>query len=107
MFDITGEDSASLNDADIRTLVARLALAELSACGAPLSSVTAGGAQDAADGGIDVRVDLASVHLKPDFVPRPKTGFQVKKPDLAAQGIRGEMRPRANPHSGIHLGFDA
>lgn len=93
MFDITGEDIASLTDADIRTLVARLAVAELSARGAPLSSVTAGGSQDAADGGIDVRVDLATSHLNPDFVPRAKTGFQVKKPDLAAQGIRGEMRP--------------
>lgn len=93
MFDITGDDIARLNDTDLRTLVARLALAELSARGAPLSSVTAGGPQDAADGGIDVRIDQAGLHSDPDFVPRGKTGFQVKKPDLAAQGIKDEMRP--------------
>ena len=93
MFDITGEDIASLNDTDLRTLVARLAQAELSSRRAPLSSVTAGGAQDAADGGIDVRVDQEALHADPDFVPRAKTGFQVKKPDLAAQGIKDEMRP--------------
>ncbi len=93
MFDITGEDIASLNDTDLRTLVARLALAELSARGAPLSCVTAGGAQDAADGGIDVRVDQVSLHASPDFVPRARTGFQVKKPDLAPQGVTNEMRP--------------
>ncbi|WP_242914831.1 hypothetical protein [Brevundimonas pishanensis] len=93
MFDITGADIASLNDTDLRTLVARLAQAELSARRAPLASVTAGGAQDAADGGIDVRVDQATLHADPDFVPRAKTGFQVKKPDLAAQAIKDEMRP--------------
>src|SRR5690606_4669048 len=51
------------------------------------------GAQDAADGGIDVRVDQEALHADPDFVPRSKTGFQVKKPDLAAQAIKDEMRP--------------
>lgn len=93
MFDITGTDIATLNDTDLRTLVARLAQAELSSRRAPVASVTAGGAQDAADGGIDVRVDQTAPHADPDFVPRAKTGFQVKKPDLAAQAITDEMRP--------------
>lgn len=93
MFDITGEDIAQLNDADLRTLVARLALAELALRRAPQSAITAGGPQDGADGGIDVRVELSAEPTDPDFVPRASTGFQVKKPDLAAKAIINEMRP--------------
>lgn len=94
MFEITGADIASLSDGDLRTLIARLALSELHAQGCPLSSVTAGGNQDAADGGLDVRVDCPSSLAKPDFVPRALTGFQVKKPDMPASAIRDEMRPK-------------
>lgn len=93
MFEITGAQVADLNDADLRTLVARLALAELRAQGCPSSSVTAGGNQDAADGGLDVRVECPSGLTMPDFVPRQHTGFQVKKPDMPASAIRDEMRP--------------
>jgi hypothetical protein len=93
MFEITGTDITSLSDGDLRTLVARLALSELRAQGAPLSSVTAGGNQDAADGGLDVRVECPTTIAKPDFVPRAVTGFQVKKPNMSASAIREEMRP--------------
>lgn len=93
MFEVTGPDITNLNDNDLRTLVARLALAELRVQACPSASVTAGGNQDAADGGIDVRVDCP-VHLSaPDFVPCALTGFQVKKPDMPASAIRDEMRP--------------
>jgi hypothetical protein len=93
MFEITGAQIAELNDTDLRTLVARLALAELQAQGCPSSSVTAGGNQDAADGGLDVRVECPFALTGPDFVPRSQTGFQVKKPDMPASAIRDEMRP--------------
>lgn len=94
MFEITGADIANLSDGDLRTLVARLALSELRAQGCPLSSVTAGGNQDAADGGLDVRVECPNAMVKPDFVPRALTGFQVKKPNMSASAIRSEMRPK-------------
>lgn len=94
MFEILGSDIANLGDGDLRSLVARLALAELRKNGCPLSSVTAGGNQDAADGGIDVRVECLSEISKPDFVPRRLTGFQVKKPDMPASAIANEMRPK-------------
>lgn len=94
MFEITGADIASLSDGDLRTLVARLALAELRAQGGPLSAVTAGGDQDAADGGLDVRVECCNTIAKPDFVPRALTGFQVKKPNMSASAIRSETRPK-------------
>ena len=43
MFEIFGNDISSLGDTDLRYLVTRLATAELTAKGYPLSSVTAGG----------------------------------------------------------------
>lgn len=100
MFDITGGDIADLSDADLRTLVARLALAELRKQGAALSSVIAGGNQDAADGGLDVRVECSAVLINPDFVPRPHTGFQVKKSDMPAGKITSEMRPKPTSKRG-------
>lgn len=93
MFEIAGADIQNLTDGDLRTVVARLALAELRAQGAPLSSVTAGGNQDAPDGGIDVRVESSAAIPKADFIPRAATGFQVKKPDMPAGDITKEMRP--------------
>lgn len=94
MLEVTGADITNLGDADLRTLVARLALAELRKQGYPLSAVTAGGNQDAADGGLDVRVQCSMPIANPDFVPRSCTGFQVKKPDMPAGAIESEMRPK-------------
>lgn len=102
MFEITGSDIAALSDGDLRTLVARLALSELSASNLPLSSVTAGGNQDAADGGLDVRVDCQATFTNADFVPRTLTGYQVKKSDMPASAIRDEMRPKGNLRPVIH-----
>ena len=93
MFEISGNDISSLGEADLRCLVARLATAEIRAKGYPLSSVTAGGDQDAADGGLDVRVQCPKAPTNPDFAARRLTGFQVKKSDMPAAAIRAEMRP--------------
>jgi hypothetical protein len=94
MFEISGNDISTLGDTDLRSLVFRLATAELRAKGYPLSCVTAGGDQDAADGGLDVRVECPTDITDPDFVPRRLTGFQVKKPDMPPAAIRAEMRPK-------------
>ncbi|WP_019919204.1 hypothetical protein [Methyloversatilis discipulorum] len=94
MFEVTGTDISNLDDADLRTLVARLALAELRKQGCPLSAVTAGGDQDAADGGVDVRVQCSVSIASPDFVPLSNTGFQVKKPKMPPSAISNEMRPK-------------
>ena len=92
MLDIVGNDVAELMDADLRTLVARLAIAELNRQQLPISGVTAGGNQDAPDGGIDVRVEAQDLSA-PDFVPCRITGFQVKKPNMTASAILTEMKP--------------
>ncbi|MFC3549571.1 hypothetical protein ACFOLC_00915 [Lysobacter cavernae] len=94
MFEVVGSDIERLSDTDLRSLVVRLATSELRKLGLPLSSVTAGGHQDAADGGLDVRVECPAALPRADFVPRQRTGFQVKKPDMAASAIREEMRPK-------------
>lgn len=94
MFDIVGSHIAELNDSDLRTLVARLCEAELRRAGLPLSAVTAGGNQDASDGGLDVRIDLTASATISGFILRPATGFQVKVPDMPRSAILKEMRPR-------------
>lgn len=94
IIDVTGDDIAKLEDDELRTLVARLALAELGAQGLPLVGVTAGGNQDASDGGLDVHVDCGASLPRPSFVQRAITGFQVKKPDMPPHAIESEMRPK-------------
>ncbi len=93
MFDIDGTHISALNDTDLRTLVARLCEAELRLAQLPLSALTAGGHQNAADGGLDVRIDLPALTNLSGFIPRPSTGFQVKVPDMPGKAILSEMRP--------------
>jgi hypothetical protein len=94
MFEVTGDDISRLNDDDLRTLVTRLSLAELGKLSLPLSGVTAGGNQNAADGGIDVRVSRPTGSIAGDFIPRDETGIQVKLPDMPKAAIISEMRPK-------------
>ncbi|CAN5136504.1 hypothetical protein BH09PSE3_BH09PSE3_15340 [soil metagenome] len=56
MLDVTPDDILALRDDELRELVARLCTAELGAQSLPSAAKTAGGHQDAKDGGIDVRV---------------------------------------------------
>lgn len=94
MLEITGDHVAKLKDDDLRTLVTRLCEAELRIRSLPLASITSGGHQDAADGGIDVRVDINETVIPSlDFIPKPITGFQVKCSDMPANKIHAEMRP--------------
>jgi hypothetical protein len=101
MFEITGSHISQLNDSDLRILIALLCEAELRRRGFPVSAVTAGGAQDAPDGGVDVRVSLPVGTITTGFIPRPITGFQVKVPSMPRAAIIDEMRPRGNVRSVI------
>ena len=93
MFDIPKNQLTSLNDADARELVGRLCEAELSQAGMPVSAVRWSGAQDAADGGLDVDCHVDGGDFHGDFVPRARTGFQVKKPSMPSSKIEKEMSP--------------
>lgn len=93
MFEITADDISLLSDQDLRTLVGLLCEAEARSRGFPASSVTWGGDQNAADGGIDVHVVLPVGTAIEGFVPRADTGYQVKKMDMPPTEILAEMRP--------------
>jgi hypothetical protein len=77
----------------LRTLIGFLCEAELRRANLPVSAVTWGGSQTAKDGGLDVRVSLPSDSKVGGFIPRPATGFQVKKPDMPPSEIAKEMKP--------------
>jgi hypothetical protein len=93
MFEITRDDIAALNDEDLRMLIGLLCEAELRRANLPVSTVTWGGSQTAKDGGLDVRVALPQGTKIEGFIPRPATGFQVKKPDMPPSEIAKEMKP--------------
>jgi hypothetical protein len=93
MFDVTPDEIASLNDEDLRSLVALLCEAEVSLKGFSRSAVTWGGNQTAPDGGIDVRVSLPPGSTIEGFIPRISTGIQVKKEDMPRAKILTEMSP--------------
>lgn len=92
---------AALSDADLRTLVGMLCERHLRDAALPESAVTYGGDQRAADGGVDVRVDLPPDATVVDWVPRRQTVFQVKqeKNGLPPAAITSEMRPKGTPRS--------
>lgn len=56
VLEVSGDHIMRLGDEALRQLVVRLCEAELRRAGLPLSALTAGGHQDARDGGVDVRV---------------------------------------------------
>lgn len=94
LFEITGDDIALLDDKKLREVVARLCEAELRRrCLSP-AYVTWGGNQNAAGGGIDVRVALPADTVIDGFIPRAATGFQVKQEDMPPSKIAEEMRPQ-------------
>ena len=93
MFDITKDQLCEVKDEDLRELVARLCEAELRNAGAPVSAVRWSGAHTAPDGGLDVDCRIEENDFSGDFVPRARTGFQVKKPSMPASKIDEEMSP--------------
>jgi hypothetical protein len=107
MLEITADDIANLADDDLRALVAHLCEAEMRRRSLPVAAVTWGGDQNAADGGIDVRVALPPNTVIDGFVPRPETGFQVKKSDMPPGSIVEEMSPGGGIRPSIQALADA
>lgn len=90
-FELESTNISDLSDGDLRELVARLCEAELVQQAIQPSSVTWGGAQEAADGGLDVHVKTDRVLTNPGFVPRGNCGFQVKKNSMSKAACAKEM----------------
>lgn len=101
MLEITAADVAELDDKSFRELVVRLCEAELALIGLSSSHVTAGGAQDAPDGGIDVRVDAPDTIASSGYIPRGKTGIQVKASKMPPQALIKEMAPNGELRESI------
>ena len=93
VIDISKQQLKQLDGEALRELVARLCEAELTKTGAPVSAVRWSGAHTAADGGLDVDCRVESEPFRGDFVPRARTGFQVKKSSMPAGEIATEMSP--------------
>jgi len=98
LLEVSGDHIMRLDDKALRELVVRLCEAELRRTGSPWSALTAGGHQDAPDGGVDVRVALLAEAsaASPDFIPRPDTVFQCKATNMRVQDITREMKPKGN-----------
>lgn len=90
-FELEPSDISELNDADLREMVARLCEAELIRQEIQPSCVLWGGAQEAADGGLDVRVTTDIPLSTSGFVSRKDTGFQVKKNSMSKSSCTKEM----------------
>ena len=101
LLEITGDDIARLNDADIRELIGLLCEADYRKAGLPTNGITWGGHQDARDGGLDVVVQGEISPPSNSFVPKKSTGFQVKKPDIPPANISKEMRPKGHLREAI------
>lgn len=96
-FELNAADISSLDDAELRELVARLSEAELIQQGISPSCVMWGGAQEAPDGGLDVSVKGAAGISNSNFVPRERTGFQVKKHSIGKSACQKEMQNKGIP----------
>ncbi len=93
LFEITGDDIAQLNDADLRSLIGLLCEADFRAEGLSTKGITWGGNQDATDGGVDVRVCTVVLPTN-GSVPNRRTIFQSKKSKIPQNKILDEMRPK-------------
>ncbi|WP_186135045.1 hypothetical protein [Burkholderia gladioli] len=90
-FELEPSDISDLDAGDLRELVARLCEAELLQQGRPSTCVTWGGAQEAPDGGLDVRIADTGLAVGNGFVPRGSCGIQVKKHVMGEAACRKEM----------------
>lgn len=92
LLEITRDDIAQLNDADLRSLIGLLCEADYRAEGLSTKGITWGGNQDAKDGGVDVRVRTEVLPTN-GSVPNRRTIFQSKKSKIPQSKILDEMRP--------------
>ena len=97
LFELSKEALRQLRDDQLEELVFRLAEAEVKAKGGPISAVRGAGSSDAADGGVDVRVNVPSTTgFQSDFLPCANVIFQVKKHTMPPGKIKAEMCPRGH-----------
>ncbi|MFS6803151.1 hypothetical protein WKE96_09775 [Edwardsiella tarda] len=93
IFDVDKDELLGLSDTLLEELIARLAEAEVAACGHSPARVRWSGSINAPDGGIDVHVQVPVERLNSGYIERPDTVFQAKKHRMRRADILREMAP--------------
>lgn len=93
IFDLDKDELLGLSDTLLEELIARLAEAEVAACGHSPARVRWSGSINAPDGGIDVHVQVPVEQLNTGYIERPDTVFQAKKHKMRRADILREMAP--------------
>ena len=101
IFKVASEEIQCLNDTHARELVSRLCRAELRSKGLSEASVTWGGDQRAADGGVDVRVNVTPTVGIDGYIPKSSVVFQVKAESFSVAKISNEMMPKGELRTSI------
>lgn len=91
IFDIEKDELLRLSDTLLEELIARLAEAEIAAQGHSPAYVNWSGSINAADGGIDIHVQVPVEQLSAGFLERPNTILQAKKHSMPRAAIIKEM----------------
>jgi len=94
MLEIESTHILELDDKMLRDLIGLLCEEELKKFDTGVCNVFWGGNQTAADGGIDVRCEYEGEAYSNSFIPRNKTGFQVKLSDYKPNQILNEMQDK-------------
>ncbi|TBC25610.1 hypothetical protein ELH33_33080 (plasmid) [Rhizobium ruizarguesonis] len=94
LFTITKSEIKLLTDEQAREVVARLCMAELEAKALPRSAVSWGGNQRAADGGVDIKVELPGSPVLTGYIPTAYTAFQVKAEKFGPAKVTEELAPQ-------------
>lgn len=93
IFDIEKDELLGLSDTLLEELIARLAEADVAACGHSPARVRWAGSINAPDGGVDVHVQLPVEQFSSGYIERPDTVFQAKKHKMRRADILREMAP--------------
>lgn len=94
MLEIESTHIQELDDKMLRNLIGLLCEEELKKFNTGVRKVFCGGNQTAADGGIDVRCEYEGEAYSNSFIPRNRTGFQVKLSDYRPSQILDEMQDK-------------
>ncbi len=98
-FDVTADDVQRLNNVQLRDVLRLLLEAEARQRGIPQAAIFIGGDQNAADGGVDGRVEWVGDPEPAGWVPCRKTLFQSKAEEMAPADLRRELASNGAPRA--------
>lgn len=98
-FAITSSDIENLRDGQLRDVLRLFLEAEAIQYGIPLSSIRLGGDQNAADNGVDARVEWDGGSERTEWLPRRLTIFQSKAEVTPPSRLNRELAPKGTARS--------